>query len=108
MRQRKINLISVLAAIASNACLYSLIYMGFRIDWFVCLLIVVLTFAAKIVTFIYFYNSKDDYFNVPLFVRFFVFETFPLEAIVLVIMYASAYIITKVKAYIDNDNPTQG
>jgi hypothetical protein len=95
MRQRKINLISVLAAIASNTCLYSLIYMGFRIDWFVCLLTVGLTFMAKIITFVCFYNCKDDYFNVSLFV------------IVLAIMGVSTYITTKVKAYIDNDNSTQ-
>jgi hypothetical protein len=106
MRQRKINLISVLAAILSNICMYSLIYMGgVYINWFVCLLAVCFAVAVKIVVAILFYNDTDDYFNVPLFVNLFSFElTLPLE----IMIRTSAYITTKVKAYIDNDNPAQG
>ncbi len=104
MRQRKINLISVLAAIFSNICMYGFIYVGFYTNWFVCLLTVGFAFAIKVVTLISFFNSKDNYFNVPLFVNLFSFElTLPLKTIT----YISAYITIKAKAYIDNDNPTQ-
>lgn len=103
MRQRKINLISVLAAILSNICMYSFIYVGFYTNWFVCLLTVGITFSIKIIVPICFFNSKDNYFNVPLFVNLLSFELImPLK----VITYISAYITIKVKAYIDNDNPT--
>jgi len=105
MRQRKINLISVLAATFSNICMYGFIYMGFHINWLVCLLAVCFAVAVKIVVAILFYNDTDDYFNVPLFANLFSFElTLPLE----IMIRTSSYIITKVKAYIDNDNPTQG
>lgn len=98
MRQTKINLISILAAILSNICLYAFIYMGYRIDWFVLILAVGFAVAVKIVVAILFYNDKDNYFNVPLFTKLFSFElTLPIYAII----HTSTFIIRKIKAYID-------
>lgn len=98
MRQIKINLISVLAAILSNICLYAFMYMGHRIDWFAFIVSFGFTFATKIVTFICFINSKDDYFNAALFTKLFSFELWlPYKAITS----ASTFIVSKIKAYID-------
>lgn len=98
MRQIKINLISVLAAILSNLCLYAFMYMGYRINWFVMVLAIGFAVAVKIVVAILFYNDKDDYFNVPLFTKLFSFElTLPIYAII----HTSTFIVSKIKTYID-------